>query len=214
MSSHLNRNPLQKATGKSGFSLDRERKEGESRYNQKKRQWKQKNKEKSPDRAHGVKNWGSSHKDQNKNQSYSTASRPYQTRNQKTTPFNVFTEHRSLTNTDIQFCGFYWHSTRIASKGTNDIFNTLKQSFQSRAINGKITWDGVREILFEQKKTLDQYYRNMMYHFRLGEKCERCCYWDDVYKKHLANIPTTSVSTEISDSEMLEVALSFDATNK
>ena len=46
------------------------------------------------------------------------------------------------------------------------IFNEMKQEFQELQINGKITWDNVRELLFSQKKKLDQKYRNMLYHFR------------------------------------------------
>ena len=37
--------------------------------------------------------------------------------------------------------------------GTNCIFNEMKQEFQELQINGKITWDNVRELLFSQKKS-------------------------------------------------------------
>lgn len=61
---------------------------------------------------------------------------------------------------------------------------------------------------------LDQYYRNMMYHFALGGNCEKCNYWDDVYKKHLANVNTVFSPTEISDTEMLEAAMTVDAAQE
>lgn len=70
-------------------------------------------------------------------------------------------------------------------------------------MEGKCNWEQTREILFEQKKLLDQWYRNMMYHFRFT-KCDNCDYWDDVYRKHLANCDTVS-NTEITDEEMLAV---------
>lgn len=76
-------------------------------------------------------------------------------------------------------------------------------------MEGKCDWERVREILFVQKKHLDQYYRNMMYHFRFSE-CNKCTYWDDVYKKHLANVDTVSNSTEITDEEMLAAADAAD----
>nr|QTZ83140.1 MAG: nonstructural protein [Elaphodus cephalophus bocaparvovirus] len=144
-----------------------------------------------------------------KSRSSFTASRACPTLTKKKTPYNIFSEHRAKSGTEEAFCGFYWHSTRIASKGTNDIFNGLKQEFQSRAVEGKCDWERVREILFVQKKHLDQYYRNMMYHFRFSE-CNKCTYWDDVYKKHLANVDTVSNSTEITDEEMLAAADAAD----
>nr|QPO14346.1 nonstructural protein [Bovine parvovirus 1]QPO14350.1 nonstructural protein [Bovine parvovirus 1] len=189
----------------------------ERRREERTRTWKSR----SPIRARGERSWGS-WRSREKNQSSSTASKPYQkatrketaTKKTKHTPFNVFSAHRALSKTDLQFCGFYWHSTRLASKGTNEIFNELKQSFQSKAIDGKLNWEGVRELLFEQKKCLDTWYRNMMYHFALGGDCEKCDYWDDVYKKHLANVDTYSVAEEITDSEMLEAAEAVDAANQ
>lgn len=125
----------------------------------------------------------------------------------------MFSEHRARSGCTESFCGFYWHSTRIANKGTNDIFNTMKQSFQSRAIDGKVDWEGTREILFEQKKTLDRYYRNMMYHFALGGQCDKCIYWDDVYKKHLANVDTAPPA-DLTDEEILEAVMTADASSE
>lgn len=49
----------------------------------------------------------------------------------------------------------------------------------------------------------------MMYHFRFSD-CNKCVYWDDVYKKHLANVDTVSNSTEITDEEMLAAADAAD----
>lgn len=89
----------------------------------------------------------------------------------------------------------------------------MKQSFQSLAVENKINWEQTRELLFEFKKMLDRYYRNMMYHFALGEYCENCEYWDDVYKRHLANVDSPSVSTELTDEEILEAAMSANASS-
>lgn len=47
----------------------------------------------------------------------------------------------------------------------------------------------------------------MMYHFKFTE-CQKCPYWDDVYKQHLAGVqPIETVppsSVELTDVEMLE----------
>nr|ASC49359.1 NP1 [Dromedary camel bocaparvovirus 1] len=136
-------------------------------------------------------------------------------RKAKTTPAFVFSEHRAQTGCELGFCGFYWHSTRLAKLGTNAIFDWGKKQFQSAAVDGRIGWDAFREILFGYKRLVDQPYRNMMWHFRMGEKCEKCEYWDEVYQKHLAHVDSncdspmdtsspTDQNTELTDQEMLE----------
>nr|WCR62142.1 MAG: NP1 [Parvovirinae sp.] len=138
----------------------------------------------------------------------------------KTTPAHVFSEHRARTGTELGFCGFYWHSNRLARLGTNLVFDKARRDFQQAAVDGRIGWTDFREILFQFKKLLDQSYRNMMYHFSLGGNCDKCTYWDEVYKKHLAGIdnddsdamqcsPPTG-GDEVSDQEMLDLA---DATS-
>lgn len=111
---------------------------------------------------------------------------------------------------DMGYCGFYWHSTRLARKGTDFIFTEGKQEFQKRAKDNKVEWGDVREILFLYKKTFDQLYRNMLYHFR-NTDCKRCDYWDDVYLQHLAHVQSSDLQNkEITDAEMLEVAMEID----
>lgn len=129
------------------------------------------------------------------------------------TPWVVFSEHKAKTGTDLQFCGFYYHSTRLARNGTDWIFNKGKPLFQSKSKNNVCEWGEVREILFEFKKWIDQGYRNMMWHFKNGQPCIRCGYWDDVYGQHLANITHTSADQDVTDEEMLESAMEVDGAN-
>lgn len=73
----------------------------------------------------------------------------------------------------------------------------------------------MREILFSYKKAMDQRYRNIMYHLALGGNCDRCKYWDEVYKAHQAQVeldkvPPSGSSTEVKDEEMLELAESME----
>lgn len=129
----------------------------------------------------------------------------------------VFAQHRSMLSPEQRekagsYCGFYWHSTRIARKGTDGIFNTYKAKFQEIAICNKIDWDQTRELLFSFKKEIDQCYRNMMYHFRHSPQCENCKYWDDVYTRHLAkatepayNPCVTQGGDEVTDEEMMDI---------
>lgn len=111
---------------------------------------------------------------------------------------------------DMSYCGFYWHSTRLARKGTDLIFNLCKQEFQKRMNDNKVEWGDVREILFMLKKEMDQGYRNMLWHFRYTQ-CEKCTYWDDVYSKHLANVKS-ECPQELTDQEMLEAASAMDGS--
>ncbi|QKV09258.1 NP1 [Squirrel bocaparvovirus] len=145
-----------------------------------------------------------------KTQQFSTASRTSQRKKSKTTPYEVFARHMAEHKPDLGYCGFYWHSTRLARKGTDYIFTESKQEFQKRAKDNKINWEDAREMLFMYKKTFDQLYRNMLYHFR-NTKCTRCDYWDDVYLKHLAHVNSSdSQNKELTDQEMLEAAMEID----
>lgn len=94
------------------------------------------------------------------------------------------------------------------------IFNDCKQLFQEKAKNGKIGWDNHRECLFKFKQTLDQCYRNMLWHFRYTNNCERCVFWDEVYKRHLAKInDDNSDCDSITDEDMLKAAEEVDAAS-
>nr|QBA84421.1 MAG: NP1 [Porcine bocavirus 3] len=128
-------------------------------------------------------------------------------------PAQVFAEHRKREGIQFDFCGFYYHSTRIASKGTRYIFDMAKKDFQSVAKQNCVTWDQHRELLFTFKRCLDNMYRSMMYHFRFTD-CQKCPYWDDVYRQHLANVtPIETVPPsplELSDVEMLEAVESMN----
>lgn len=128
-------------------------------------------------------------------------------------PAQVFAEHRKREGIQFDFCGFYYHSTRIASKGTRYIFDMAKKDFQSVAKQNCVTWDQHRELLFTFKRCLDNMYRSMMYHFRFTD-CQKCGYWDDFYRQHLANVtPIETVppsSIEVSDVEMLEAVESMN----
>nr|QBA84453.1 MAG: NP1 [Porcine bocavirus 3] len=128
-------------------------------------------------------------------------------------PAQVFAEHRKREGINLDFCGFYYHSTRIAGKGTRYIFDMAKKDFQSVARNNCVTWDQHRELLFTYKRCLDNMYRSMMYHFRFTE-CHKCDYWDDFYRQHLAGVtPPETVapsSVGVSDVEMLEAVESMN----
>nr|AGS15038.1 NP1 [Porcine bocavirus] len=132
----------------------------------------------------------------------------------KHNPATVFMEHKKREGLDMDLCGFYYHSTRIAGKGTRWIFDVGKKEFQSVARQNCITWDQRRELLFTYKRCLDTMYRSMMYHFRFTE-CHKCHYWDDVYRQHLAGVtPLETVPPsplpELSDVEMLEAVESMN----
>lgn len=91
------------------------------------------------------------------------------------------------------------------------IFDDMKKEFQSRCTENKIDWGGVREMLFKFKKTMDQQYRNMLWHF-LNTDCEKCTYWDEVYRKHVANVEQSP--QEISDEDMLQAAMEVDGASE
>ncbi|ATV81489.1 NP1 [Rhinolophus pusillus bocaparvovirus 1] len=131
------------------------------------------------------------------------------------TPLDVFFEHRAQNPEAPGLCGFQWHSTRLARAGTEHIFETAQKDFQSGAEGGKCDWNVVREIMFRFKKEMDQKYRNIMYHFAMGEACARCKYWDDMYKAYSAQVevdqvPVSAPPTEVTDQEMLELAESME----
>nr|AGS15086.1 NP1 [Porcine bocavirus] len=129
-------------------------------------------------------------------------------------PATVFSEHKKREGIDINFCGFYYHSTRVAGRGTQWIFDVGKREFQSVARQNCITWDQCRELLFTYKRCLDHMYRSMMWHFRFTP-CDKCDYWDDFYRQHLAGVqPVETISPsplpELSDVEMLEAVESMN----
>lgn len=111
------------------------------------------------------------------------------------------------------WCGFYWHSTRIARDGTNLIFNSFKQMFQERQTDNKIDWTQCRDLLFMFKKELDTKYRNMFWHFTHARDCSKCRYWDDVYTKHMAGVSPQGSEEEISDQDMMRAAEEVDASS-
>nr|AXF54186.1 NP1 [Porcine bocavirus] len=132
----------------------------------------------------------------------------------KTNPYEVFSQHMAKFKPDKSYCGFYWHSCRLARKGTDYIFTEGMRDFQKRCKDNKCEWKDVREILFGLKKVLDQGYRNMMYHFR-HTQCEKCNYWDEVYKMHLANVsPSETEPQELTDEEMLAAAMEVDGAHE
>nr|AJE63438.1 NP1 [Human bocavirus]AJE63442.1 NP1 [Human bocavirus] len=187
---------------------------------ERRRNWEnRKSRSRSPIRRHGEKNLEyAHHNNQDNRQSSYTASKTsdqaMKTKEKtsggtRTNPYTVFSQHRANHSNAPGWCGFYWHSTRLARNGTNSIFNEMKQKFQELQIDGKINWDTTRELLFTQKKTLDQSYRNMLYHFRHSPDCSRCEYWDDVYRKHLANV-SSQESEEVTDEEMLSAVESME----
>ncbi|QDS02906.1 NP1 [Bocaparvovirus primate3] len=190
---------------------------------ERKRNWDQKRRSRSPIHRNGEKNLASSAPQRlEKNQSFSTASKTSETATttrestsggNKTNPYTVFSRHRAANPDAPGWCGFYWHSTRIARDGTNEIFNRCKQQFQELQVDNKLDWDGVKEILFANKKIMDQKYRNMFWHFRNMPDCNRCDYWDDVYRMHLAKV--SSQVPDVSDEEMLAAAevMDSDASN-
>lgn len=143
-----------------------------------------------------------------------TASRHSTTATQikKHDPFKIFPAHAAKTGCSKAFCGYYWHSRRLAKKGTDWIYDEGKKMFQSKAKNNKVEWGEVREMLFSLKKMIDQSYRNMLWHFGKSE-CEKCNYWDEVYLKAIANV-TNDSSQEIDDEEMLQAAMEVDGSNE
>lgn len=66
-----------------------------------------------------------------------------------------------------------------------------------------IGWGQCKEIMFKFKKTMDQHYRNMMWHFTHARECSKCLYWDNVYLQHLARVSTSTCTDLVSDAEML-----------
>nr|QBA84376.1 MAG: NP1 [Porcine bocavirus 3] len=131
----------------------------------------------------------------------------------KQNPATVFMEHKKREGLDMDFCGFYYHSTRIAGKGTRYIFDVSLDTFQSVARQNCITWDQHRELLFTYKRCLDNMYRLVSLDTCIAGHLY-CGYWDDFYRQHLANVtPIETVppsSIEVSDVEMLEAVESMN----
>lgn len=107
------------------------------------------------------------------------------------------------------FCGFYWHSSRLTRAGTDYIFGDCQQKFQACAKDGLINWNNAREILFMYKRTMDEKYRKMMWHFSQGDECNNCKFWDEMYKNK--DKPRLTPIPEISDVEMLDAADEVEA---
>nr|QWQ59441.1 NP1 [Bocaparvovirus sp.] len=120
---------------------------------------------------------------------------------QRVSVVDTFVKFKAKHNTEMSFCGFHWHSWRLAKKGTDTVFDDMKAEFQSRCKEGKVEWVDVREMLFRFKKAMDKDYRSMMWHFKFTE-CEKCDFWDDVYKKHMANV-YHEPPQELTDEELL-----------
>lgn len=120
---------------------------------------------------------------------------------QKVSVVDTFVKFKAKHNTEMSFCGFHWHSWRLAKKGTDKVFDEMKAEFQSRCKEGKVEWVDVREMLFRFKKSMDKDYRSMMWHFRFTG-CEKCDFWDDVYKRHIANV-YHEPPQELTDEELL-----------
>lgn len=87
--------------------------------------------------------------------------------------------------------------------------------FQAKCKENKVDWGDVREILFEYKKHSDQKYRNMLWHFR-ERACDKCLYWDDVYRRHIAEVKPENchLQDEVSDADMVQAAMEVDGTCK
>nr|AXF73554.1 NP1 [Canine minute virus] len=163
-------------------------------------------------RPNGERDLGSFHRGWTRNQSSSTVSR--HSTGRKTTPMHVFNEHKSRSKEPLPaFCGFICFNTILICCGTDSILNEGKPKFQSVCHENKITWDQCREMLFEFKKTIDQKYRNIMYHMGRGGFCQKCCYWDDVYTKHLANV-NDALTQDLSDADMLSAAMEVDGSSE
>lgn len=124
-----------------------------------------------------------------------------QYREKKTSIVDTFVKYKAKHNVDKSFCGFYWHSWRLAKKGTDRIFDEMKAEYQSRCTDGKIEWVDAREMLFKFKKAVDKDYRSMLWHFRFTD-CEKCDFWDEMYKKHMANVHHEPPQ-ELTDEELL-----------
>nr|WRQ19898.1 MAG: NP1 protein [Bocaparvovirus sp.] len=128
----------------------------------------------------------------------------------KTSVIDTFVKFKAANNEQRSFCGFYWHSWRLAKKGTDRVFDEMKKEFQSRCKDGKVEWADVREMLFKFKKCTDKDYRSMLWHFRFTS-CEKCDFWDDVYKKHMANVHYDTPQ-ELTDAELLAAVEEAEAS--
>lgn len=127
------------------------------------------------------------------------------------TPYDLFSEHKASTGCKHDFCGFHYHSARLANLGTTYIYDIMQKKFQEKSTDNKIDWKITKEMLFALKKMLDQKYRNIMYHGMMGGNCHKCKYWDKIYTEYLSSRACNNESSlEISDQEMLAV---MESTN-
>lgn len=124
----------------------------------------------------------------------------------------MYSRYNAKHNPGIPYCGYYWHSTRLARRGTETIFGLMKQKFQEKAKDNQLGWEEVKELLFFFKKEQDQGYRNMMWHF-LNTECEKCTFWDGVYRTTTANVtPNDDSFQEVSDEDCLKAAMEADGS--
>lgn len=151
------------------------------------------------------------------NRQFSTASKTCQRatkkKNDKFNPYHIFSKHNATHNPGLAYCGFHWHSTRLARAGTDMIFNHCKQKFQEFQKDNKIGWEETKEILFQMKKEMDQKYRNMMWHFS-KTNCEKCKYWDRVFTEHTANVSISTQDGEPTDEECIKAAMEVDGSSE
>nr|WES10448.1 NP1 [Rodent bocavirus] len=171
---------------------------------------------KIPHRMNGEKGSDASH-NLTQNQQSSTALRPCRTpqtkkKNEKYNPYHIFSKHNAIHNPGLGFCGYHWHSTRLARAGTEMIFNGCKQKFQEYQNDGQINWEQTKEILFFLKKEMDQKYRNMLWHFK-NTQCNKCEYWDNVFTRFTANI-SESPQDDPTDEECLKAAMDVDGSSE
>lgn len=138
----------------------------------------------------------------------SDAKKPYKKKDPSfRTPYDLFAEHKAATGCKHDFCGFHYHSARLANLGTSFIYDIMQKQFQEKAENNAINWSDTKELLFTLKKMLDAKYRNIMYHGMMGGHCHKCKYWDKIYTEYLSSraCNSNSSSFEISDQEMLAI---------
>ena len=49
---------------------------------------------------------------------------------QRVSVVDTFVKFKAKHNTEMSFCGFHWHSWRLAKKGTDKVFDDMKAEFQ------------------------------------------------------------------------------------
>nr|AGS15062.1 NP1 [Porcine bocavirus] len=135
-------------------------------------------------------------------------------KNKKTNPYEVFSQHMAKYKPEKSYCGFYWHSCRLARKGTDYIFTEGQRDFQKRCKDNKCEWKDVREILFGLKKVLDQGYRNMLCNC-CHTQCDKCQYWDKVYNIHMGNVYHCETDPqEMTEKDIIQATMEVDGTHE